>query len=156
MALPRRKYIRSNSLPVNKIPAQLQRSTEGNHDGSGGIERTQSLQTCREETAAVRMLPVVKIENMASSRIAPVVLWGATPPSHSITSVLVSQNEETIVTGSKEGQLCLWDLSRDKGNEVQVRNQFSKVIFHYFEKFPLKTKLNLLSSICTCSAFNNS
>lgn len=123
MAEGQRKYVRSNSLPANKIPSYGQRPGEGprRDDQGTSFMRARSHQPTSDDGKAVRMLPLVKIETMASSRIAPVVLWGATPPSHSITTVLVAQDEETIVTGSKEGQLCLWDLIRDKGEQLQVR-----------------------------------
>uniref|UniRef100_H9GIJ0 WD repeat domain 72 n=1 Tax=Anolis carolinensis TaxID=28377 RepID=H9GIJ0_ANOCA len=42
-----------------------------------------------------------------------VALWGRAPPAHSITAVLVAEDQRTLVTGSREGQLGLWDLSLD-------------------------------------------
>ncbi|XP_036910566.1 WD repeat-containing protein 72 isoform X2 [Sturnira hondurensis] len=40
-----------------------------------------------------------------------VVLWGKKAPSHSITAIMITDDQATIVTGSQEGQLCLWSLS---------------------------------------------
>ncbi|XP_067327311.1 WD repeat-containing protein 72 [Anolis sagrei] len=42
-----------------------------------------------------------------------VTLWGQEPPTHSITAILVAEDQRTLVTGSQEGQLGLWDLSPD-------------------------------------------
>ncbi|XP_060138674.1 WD repeat-containing protein 72 isoform X3 [Zootoca vivipara] len=40
-----------------------------------------------------------------------VTLWGNQAPAHSITAILITEDQRTIVTGSQEGQICLWDLS---------------------------------------------
>ncbi|OPJ70599.1 WD repeat-containing protein 72 isoform B [Patagioenas fasciata monilis] len=40
-----------------------------------------------------------------------VALWGDAAPAHSITAVMITDDQRTIVTGSREGQICLWDLS---------------------------------------------
>lgn len=45
------------------------------------------------------------------SSLQAVVLWGKKAPSHSITAVMITDDQATIVTGSQEGQLCLWNLS---------------------------------------------
>ncbi|XP_074090746.1 WD repeat-containing protein 72-like [Macrotis lagotis] len=42
-----------------------------------------------------------------------VALWGKTAPSHSITAIMITDDQHTIVTGSQEGQLCLWNLSSE-------------------------------------------
>uniref|UniRef100_A0A8C5L8T1 Uncharacterized protein n=1 Tax=Jaculus jaculus TaxID=51337 RepID=A0A8C5L8T1_JACJA len=40
-----------------------------------------------------------------------VALWGKRAPPHSITAIMITDDQRTVVTGSQEGQLCLWDLS---------------------------------------------
>ncbi|KAJ6650669.1 hypothetical protein lerEdw1_004998 [Lerista edwardsae] len=40
-----------------------------------------------------------------------VTLWGKQAPAHSITAILITEDQSTIVTGSQEGQICLWNLS---------------------------------------------
>lgn len=50
--------------------------------------------------------------NMRSS-LQAVVLWGKKAPSHSITAIMITDDQATIVTGSQEGQLCLWSLSAE-------------------------------------------
>ncbi|XP_061855413.1 WD repeat-containing protein 72 isoform X2 [Colius striatus] len=43
--------------------------------------------------------------------IQAVAVWGKIAPSHSITAIMITDDQQTIVTGSQEGQICLWDLS---------------------------------------------
>ncbi|NWV47905.1 WDR72 protein, partial [Daphoenositta chrysoptera] len=45
--------------------------------------------------------------------VPAVAMWGKTAPLHSITAVMITDDQQTIVTGSQEGQICLWDLSSD-------------------------------------------
>lgn len=45
--------------------------------------------------------------------VVPVVLWGSKSPSHTITAVAVSNDLKTVLTGSAEGQLCLWEFISD-------------------------------------------
>lgn len=44
-----------------------------------------------------------------SDLIVPLTFWSG-PPSHSISCVLVSPSKEKIVTGSRTGNLILWNL----------------------------------------------
>lgn len=41
--------------------------------------------------------------------VIPVVLWGKQPPSHTISALALSFDRKTILTGSSEGQICLWE-----------------------------------------------
>ncbi|KAM6201075.1 WD repeat-containing protein 72 [Rhynchocyon petersi] len=45
------------------------------------------------------------------SSLQAVALWGMKAPPHSITAIMITDDQQTIVTGSQEGQLCLWNLS---------------------------------------------
>ncbi|KAJ7409494.1 hypothetical protein WISP_115303 [Willisornis vidua] len=45
--------------------------------------------------------------------VPAVAVWGRAAPSHSITAIMVTDDQHTIVTGSQEGQICLWYLSSD-------------------------------------------
>ncbi|XP_054243982.1 WD repeat-containing protein 72 [Indicator indicator] len=45
--------------------------------------------------------------------VQAVAVWGKTAPSHSITAIMLTDDQQTIVTGSQEGQICLWDLSSE-------------------------------------------
>ncbi|XP_072004293.1 WD repeat-containing protein 72 isoform X3 [Engystomops pustulosus] len=42
-----------------------------------------------------------------------VALWGNRAPAHSVTAIMITDDQKTIVTGSLEGQICLWHLSMD-------------------------------------------
>ncbi|KAM6425903.1 WD repeat-containing protein 72 [Liasis olivaceus] len=48
-----------------------------------------------------------------SGSVQMVTLWGKQAPPHSITAILITDDQKTIVTGSHEGQVCLWDLLPD-------------------------------------------
>ncbi|NXL94312.1 WDR72 protein, partial [Alectura lathami] len=45
--------------------------------------------------------------------VTAVTVWGKIAPSHSITAIMITDDQQTIVTGSLEGQICLWDLSSE-------------------------------------------
>ncbi|XP_007933491.1 WD repeat-containing protein 72 [Orycteropus afer afer] len=45
------------------------------------------------------------------SSMQAVALWGIKAPPHSITAIMITDDQQTVVTGSQEGQLCLWNLS---------------------------------------------
>ncbi|XP_058150211.1 WD repeat-containing protein 72 [Dasypus novemcinctus] len=47
------------------------------------------------------------------SSLQAVALWGKMAPLHSITAIMITDDQQTIVTGSQEGQLCLWNLSSE-------------------------------------------
>ncbi|KAM3955918.1 LOW QUALITY PROTEIN: WD repeat-containing protein Rbcn-3B [Aphomia sociella] len=40
--------------------------------------------------------------------IVPVVLWGKHAPTHCISSVYLSRDQKTLVTGCYDGQICIW------------------------------------------------
>uniref|UniRef100_A0A8C0QQT5 WD repeat-containing protein 7 n=1 Tax=Canis lupus familiaris TaxID=9615 RepID=A0A8C0QQT5_CANLF len=46
-----------------------------------------------------------------NSLVLPIVLWGRKAPTHCISTVLLTDDGTTIVTGCHDGQICLWDLS---------------------------------------------
>ncbi|XP_067827567.1 WD repeat-containing protein 72-like isoform X5 [Heptranchias perlo] len=47
------------------------------------------------------------------SIVQPIAVWGRKAPSHSICALMLTDDQRTIVTGSREGQICLWNLSPD-------------------------------------------
>ncbi|XP_032479334.1 WD repeat-containing protein 72 isoform X1 [Phocoena sinus] len=47
------------------------------------------------------------------SSLQAVALWGRKAPPHSITAIMITDDQQMIVTGSQEGQLCLWNLSSE-------------------------------------------
>ncbi|KJE93029.1 hypothetical protein CAOG_03891 [Capsaspora owczarzaki ATCC 30864] len=42
--------------------------------------------------------------------VIPIALWNQSAPSHCVTSLLVTEDQTTLVTGAKSGQLCFWSL----------------------------------------------
>ncbi|XP_061299953.1 WD repeat-containing protein 7-like [Pezoporus flaviventris] len=48
--------------------------------------------------------------------VLPIVLWGRRAPTHCVCSLLLLPDVPVVVTGSHDGQLCLWDL----GPELQI------------------------------------
>lgn len=63
---------------------------------------------------------VDKISKMSSSSVVPVVLWGSTPPSHCISCIITTYDQKTVVTGSTDGQLGIWDLRFREHGEIKV------------------------------------
>nr|XP_002123988.2 WD repeat-containing protein 7 [Ciona intestinalis] len=47
---------------------------------------------------------------MSNSLIVPIVLWGSTPPTHRVSAVTFTPDFQNIVTGCRDGQLCVWDV----------------------------------------------
>ena len=45
---------------------------------------------------------------MTPHLVVPVMLWGGTAPSHCISAIQISHDHRTLVTGSHDGQLCVW------------------------------------------------
>ncbi|KAL9985744.1 hypothetical protein ACROYT_G008185 [Oculina patagonica] len=75
---------------------------------------------------------------MSSSSVVPVVLWGSTPPSHCISCIITTYDQKTIVTGSTDGQLGIWDLRFGDDGEIKIipRN----LIFAHSAKVTALTK----------------
>ncbi|KAJ2939340.1 hypothetical protein O0L34_g13438 [Tuta absoluta] len=42
--------------------------------------------------------------------IVPVVLWGKHAPTHCISSIYLSRDQKTLVTGCYDGQICIWSV----------------------------------------------
>ncbi|XP_044133012.1 WD repeat-containing protein 72 [Bufo gargarizans] len=53
------------------------------------------------------------VKLMRKETTQAVALWGNRAPAHSITAMMITDDQKTIVTGSSEGQICLWHLSID-------------------------------------------
>lgn len=58
---------------------------------------------------------------MSTSAVVPLVFWGSTPPKHVVTCILVTYDQKTVITGSKSGQLGVWDVRHLEGGKVEVR-----------------------------------
>lgn len=42
--------------------------------------------------------------------VVPVVLWGHNAPTHCVSSVFLSRDQKTLVTGCYDGQICVWQM----------------------------------------------
>ena len=69
---------------------------------------------------------------MSSSSVVPVVLWGSTPPSHCISCIITTYDQKTIVTGSSDGQLGVWDLRFAEDGGIKVRTTWKTDLFLIF------------------------
>ena len=54
------------------------------------------------------------ISNVSNQLIVPVTLWGSKSPTHCVSSLILTNDYRTIITGCNDGQICVWDLSEDK------------------------------------------
>ncbi|CAH1778713.1 unnamed protein product [Owenia fusiformis] len=48
--------------------------------------------------------------NQASNLVVPMVLWGPHAPTHCISAIHMTSDLQIIVTGSNDGQICVWDV----------------------------------------------
>lgn len=77
---------------------------------------------------------------MSTSSVIPVVLWGSRPPSHCISCIITTYDQKTVVTGSTDGQLGIWDLRFADDGDIKIipRN----LIFAHSAKITALTKAN--------------
>ncbi|XP_054730501.1 WD repeat-containing protein 7 [Anastrepha obliqua] len=47
---------------------------------------------------------------VSTNLVVPVVLWGPSAPTHCVSSVFLSDDQSTLVTGCYDGQICLWQV----------------------------------------------
>jgi len=50
---------------------------------------------------------------MSGRLVLPVALWGSDAPTHRISCVYMMNNERNLITGSQDGQICIWDVEQD-------------------------------------------
>lgn len=55
-----------------------------------------------------------------STSIVPLVLWGKKPPAHTISVITCTFDQKTIVTGTVQGQIGLWDLRHTSDGGLKV------------------------------------
>jgi WD40 repeat protein len=46
----------------------------------------------------------------SSSLVVPMVMWGRHPPVHCISSIYLLRDQKTLVSGSSDGQVFLWEV----------------------------------------------
>lgn len=50
---------------------------------------------------------------MSERLILPVALWSSKAPTHRISCVHLMHNGKNLVTGSRDGQICIWDVEQE-------------------------------------------
>lgn len=50
---------------------------------------------------------------MSERLILPVALWAHKAPTHQISCIHMMHNEKNLITGSQDGQICIWDVEHD-------------------------------------------
>jgi len=73
-----------------------------------------------------------------STSIVPLVLWGKHPPAHTVSCIACTYDQKTIITGTIQGQLGVWDLRHIKDSQLKVCYfslirkiiQYFKPVFH--------------------------
>jgi hypothetical protein len=68
---------------------------------------------------------------MSTSAVVPLVFWGSTPPKHVVTCILVTYDQKTVITGSKSGQLGVWDIRHLYGGKVEVKKLLTNQLINY-------------------------
>ena len=89
--------------------------------------------------------------------VVPVMLWGETAPSHCISAIQISHDHRTLVTGSHDGQLCVWVMDPNTFKvclHQSVSKTTSKIIC-YWQAVPRCLLLGHTASVqCLVSATN--
>lgn len=55
-----------------------------------------------------------------STSIVPLVLWGRKTPAHTISCITCTYDQKTIITGTTQGQLGVWDLRHTKKSGLKI------------------------------------
>ncbi len=58
----------------------------------------------------------------ASGLVVPMLMWGRKAPSHCITVLYLLRDQRTLVTGSNDGQVILWEVEAGHGWDVTPRH----------------------------------
>ena len=57
-----------------------------------------------------------------STSIVPLVLWGRKQPAHTVSCIACTYDQKTIITGTVQGQLGIWDLCHTEDSGLKVRD----------------------------------
>lgn len=81
---------------------------------------------------------IFRFENAmaGNSLVLPIVLWGRKAPTHCISSILLTDDGGTIVTGCHDGQICLWDLSVDLEVSIRMFAVHAKYVKNHYSIAP--------------------
>lgn len=98
---------------------------------------------------------IFRFENTmaGNSLVLPIVLWGRKAPTHCISSILLTDDGGTIVTGCHDGQICLWDLSIDLEVSIWMFAIHTKYVNNYYNTAQFLILLHF-SVFCALFFFN--
>ncbi|XP_064472350.1 WD repeat-containing protein 7-like isoform X2 [Ornithodoros turicata] len=51
---------------------------------------------------------------MSSQLVLPMTLWGKLAPTHCMSSIFITRDQKTVVSGCNDGQICVWDIVNNK------------------------------------------
>ncbi|KAM9311880.1 WD repeat-containing protein 72 [Gastrophryne carolinensis] len=99
---------------VSQVP-MFSHSSADQLEGHAGEQRGDtnvgmSQQREKDSDQGAWQVPTKVLINSSTQAVA---LWGNRAPAHSITAMMITEDQKTIVTGSLEGQICLWHLSME-------------------------------------------
>lgn len=65
------------------------------------------------------------VSNLSSQLIVPITLWGSKSPTHCVSTIIMTEDYHTIITGCNDGQICIWDYSyeNDSVNDFFLSNK---------------------------------
>jgi hypothetical protein len=67
---------------------------------------------------------------MDASLVLPVVLWDA-PPSHVITSMVLTLDKQYLITGSRSGMIGIWTVADKDAPAVRAPPLVVPIIYIY-------------------------
>ena len=48
-----------------------------------------------------------------SNLVVPMVLWGQNAPTHCVASIMMSPDQQHVITGCNDGQICVWEVKEN-------------------------------------------
>ena len=92
-----------------------------------------------------------------SNLVVPMVLWGQNAPTHCVASIMMSPDQQHVITGCNDGQICVWEVKENWKVIVQFvamneKQQYSTmvVVEHTFLSLILSSCVIVLSNWKTC------
>ena len=67
-----------------------------------------------------------------SNLVVPMVLWGQNAPTHCVASIMMSPDQQHVITGCNDGQICVWEVKENWKVIVQfVANERKAAVFNH-------------------------
>ena len=88
--------------------------TEASIHGCINVQPANNISFLKQNLAQIGPILVAEgggVEMAGSTNlVVPIVLWGRSPPAHCISTVYLLRDQRTMVTGSHDGQVVVWQL----------------------------------------------